>query len=78
LEGSKKYLHDLELYGGKVNVLAAEFTNWFYGLWHGKSLAFTTGCITIVISFLLFFIAYHSPSALEPDNHEIKNPDETN
>jgi hypothetical protein len=54
-ENSKKYVHDLELYGGKANVLANELTNWFAGLWHGTSLAFTVACITIVIAlgFLL-------------------------
>jgi hypothetical protein len=55
-ENSKKYMHDLELYGGKANVLANELTNWFVGLWHGKSLAFTVACITIVIALGFYFI----------------------
>ena len=55
-KNSKKYMHDLELYGGKANVLANELTNWFAGLWHGTSLAFTVACITIVIALgFLFF-----------------------
>jgi len=62
-EGTKQYLHDLELYGGKANVLAAEFWQWFNGLWHGKSLAFTLAFITILISLGLFFVAHHTPSA---------------
>jgi len=41
LENSKKYEHAMELYGGKANVLAEEFRNWFAGLCHGKSLAVT-------------------------------------
>lgn len=57
LENSKKYIHDLELYGGKANVLANELTNWFAGLWHGTSLAFTVACITIVIALGYFFFA---------------------
>ncbi len=56
---SKKYMRDLELYGGKANVLAAEFMQWFDGLWHGKSLAFTVGFISVFISVVLFFVAYH-------------------
>jgi hypothetical protein len=61
-ENSKLYIHDLELYGGKANVLADEFRNWFVGLWQGKSLAYTVACITLVISFAVFFVARHTPA----------------
>ena len=70
---SKKYIRDLELYGGKANVLANEFMGWFDGLWHGKSLAFTVACITIVISLGLFFVAHHMPSGLEADARDEDN-----
>lgn len=55
-EDSRKYLHDLELYGGKMNVLVSEFMQWFGGLWHGRPLAFMVGGTTlgIVASVLLF------------------------
>lgn len=66
-EDSKKYMHDLELYGGKTNVLANEIMRWFDGLWHGKSLAFTVACITIFISLGFFFVAHHLPSDLKSD-----------
>ena len=56
-EDSKKYLRDLELFGGKANVLMDEFRRWFVGLWHGKSLAFTVACIAIFISFGFLFVA---------------------
>jgi hypothetical protein len=59
---------DLELYGGKANLLANELTRWFAGLWHGESLAYTIGCITIFLSFGLFYVAYHWPSNLESDS----------
>ena len=65
LENSKIYIHDLELYGGKANVIANEFRNWFDGLWHGKSLAFTVAFITVFLSFGFFFAARHLPSDLE-------------
>ncbi len=58
-EYSKMYTHDLELYGGKANVLAAEFSRWFAGLWHGRTLAFTVACITVLVSLGLFLVAYH-------------------
>jgi hypothetical protein len=66
-EDSKTYMHDLELYGGKANVLANELMRWFGGLWHGKSLAFTVACITIFISFGFFFVANHLQSYLKSD-----------
>jgi hypothetical protein len=55
-EDSKIYQHDLELYGGKANVLADEFRRWFTGLWHGKSLSFTVAIITIFLSFVVFYV----------------------
>ena len=72
-ENSKKYVHDLELMGGKSAVLADEFSRWFIGLWHGKSLAFTVAFIAIFISFGFFIIARTSPSGLETDAHDENN-----
>jgi len=56
-EDSRRYLHDLELYGGKLNVLVSEFMQWFGGLWHGKPLAFTVGSITLGISAAVILFA---------------------
>jgi len=67
-ENSKLYIHDLELYGGKANVLANELRNWFVGLWHGKSLAYTIACLTLVISFGIFFVANHLQSGPTSDS----------
>jgi hypothetical protein len=67
-ENSKKYMHDLELYGGKANVLANELTKWFSGLWHGKSLAFTVACITIIIALGFFFFASDLRSDARDEN----------
>jgi len=63
-EDSKTYMRNLELFGGKTNVLAREFIQWFSALWHGKSLAFTVAFITILISvgFLLATVSRrHGP-----------------
>jgi len=54
---TKRYVHDLQLYGGNAAVLADEFIRWFNGLWRGESLAYTVGIITIAISLVLFLIA---------------------
>jgi hypothetical protein len=66
-EDSKEYLRDLELYGGKANVIMDGLRLGFMGLWHGKSLAFTVACITIFISFGVFYVANHLPSRLKSD-----------
>jgi hypothetical protein len=76
-EDSKKYLRDLELYGGKANVLADEFREWFVGLWHGKSLAFTVGFITILISSGIFYAASHARPGLESDISHKNDRDRT-
>jgi hypothetical protein len=66
-EDSKMYRHDLEVYGGKANVLMDEFMRWFAGLWHGKQLALTITCITVVMSLAVFYIARHwSPDSSPP------------
>jgi zona occludens toxin (predicted ATPase) len=56
-EGSKRFVHDLELYGGKANVIADKFARWFDGLWHGQSLAFTVAFLTVVIAGGYFLVA---------------------
>jgi len=53
---SKRYLRDMEMYGGKANILASELTSWFAGLWHGRSLAFTLSGLSILTSSGLFFV----------------------
>ena len=58
---TKKYLHDLEVYGGKANVIAAQFRDWFDGLWHGKQLAFTVVVITVIAAGAFKFFATPLP-----------------
>jgi hypothetical protein len=72
-ENSKKYIHDLNLYGGNTAVLADEFNRWFVGLWHGKSLAFTVAFITIFIALGFFFVARTSPPGLESNARDENN-----
>jgi len=49
-EDSKQYLRQLELYGGKANVLGVEIREWFDGLWHGKHLAFTVAILAALLA----------------------------
>ncbi len=67
---SKAYRHELEAYGGKVNVLASDFMQWFASLWHGQTLAFTVACITVAIAGCLWFIAGHFPLDHEAEHRE--------
>ena len=66
-EDSKIYIHDLELYGGKANVVTEEFMRWFDGLWHGKTFAFTVAVIVILISLGFILAAKRLSSSLESD-----------
>lgn len=75
-ENSKMYRHDLELYGGKLNVLADEFRRWFVGLWQGKKLAFTMAYITLALSIGLFIVAHKLPSESKSGRHGENNPGE--
>ena len=58
---TKKYLRDLEVYGGKANVLAAQFREWFDGLWQGKQLAFTVAVLTVIAAGAFKFFATPLP-----------------
>jgi hypothetical protein len=72
---SKKYLHDLEVYGGKANVLAAEFREWFSGLWSGKNLAYTIVVLTVLTVLVYRFFAAPLPADDDgPPNGEPPRP----
>jgi hypothetical protein len=64
---TKKYLRELEVYGGKANILATELREWFDGLWHGKPLAFTLLFITLILAFLFWFLGTHPSSSSNAD-----------
>jgi hypothetical protein len=56
---SKKYLRELRVMGGQGNVLAAEFNDWFAGLWQGQALAGTVAVLTVGMVLVFRFIATH-------------------
>ena len=58
---TKKYLHDLEVYGGKANVVAAQFREWFDSLWRGKPLAYTVAVLTVISAGVYKFFATPLP-----------------
>jgi hypothetical protein len=67
-------LHDLEVYGGKANVIAAQFREWFDGLWHGKQLAFTVAVITVIAACAFKFFA--TPLPPDPEAPGAKGSDD--
>jgi len=69
-ENSKLYRHNLEVYGGKLNVIMDDFTRWFLALWQGKSLAFIIACTTIIISFGFFYAANNLSQRSKPNAHK--------
>jgi hypothetical protein len=38
LHSNRKYKRELAVYGGRANVVSAEFIDWFGELWHGRNL----------------------------------------
>jgi hypothetical protein len=60
-ENSKQFLRQMELYGGKANVLAYDLREWWKGLWHGRSLAATVAVLTVLLAAALRFAAIPLP-----------------
>jgi hypothetical protein len=58
---TKKYVRDLEMYGGKANVLATQIREWFVGLWHGTNLAFTVAVLTVLLVLVIRFLSIPLP-----------------
>jgi hypothetical protein len=73
---TKKYVHDLQLYGGNAAMLADRFTRWFSGLWHGTSLSYTVAAIAFVLSFGVF-VAANNVSPAKPDVRPEDSRDKT-
>jgi hypothetical protein len=74
---TKKYVHDLQLYGGNAAVLADEFMRWLTGLWHGKSLSFVVAGIAFILSLGVFIAARNVPHCSQSDVRREDNRDES-
>jgi hypothetical protein len=58
---SKQYLRNMELYGGKANVMAAEARMWLAEMFSGRTLAFTVGGLGLAVGLGFFVLAGFSP-----------------
>ncbi len=76
-EDSKKYIRDLELYGGRANVLVTEFRLWLVGLWQAKSLSFILTFITVLVAAGLFYAANNLPFCSSSSVRNKNNQDES-
>ena len=76
-EESKRFAHDLELYGGKANLIANKFSRWFEGLWHGQSLAYTVAVFTVVIAGGYFLVARRLAAHAAADDADESSRGET-
>lgn len=61
IHNSKRQLLELERIGGKAAVVAAELSDWFDGLWHGRRLAGTLAVLSVGASLLCFLAAKIPP-----------------
>jgi hypothetical protein len=55
--GQRRYARQMQVMGGKANLLSADFIEWFGGLWRGRSLAGTVATLTVVGTGAYRFVA---------------------
>ena len=56
-EQSKRYSYEVQRMGGKMALVANDISSWFADMWHGRQLAYTVACITLVIALGYYAIA---------------------
>jgi hypothetical protein len=56
-ENSKRFSYEVQRMGGKMALVANDAGTWFAGLWHGRQLACTVACITLVIALGYYVLA---------------------
>lgn len=54
----KRFENEMKQIGGESNVIAAEFSDWFSALWHGRRLAGTVGVLSLAASLGCFLVAH--------------------
>lgn len=69
-QDSKRYVHDIELNGGKAAVVVDDIDRWLGSLWHGRRLAYTLGTLAIGLALACFFVAERLLDDSSPDEAE--------
>lgn len=70
LEETKQYQRQMELYGGKANVMASDVREWLGTLWHGKRLAYSVAALSVVAAGIIRFAAIPLPPLDGGDDDE--------
>jgi hypothetical protein len=60
-DDTKRYLRDVEMYGGKGAVMANDIGEWLAGLWHGRRLAYTLAWLSVGSALVCFWAAHALP-----------------
>jgi hypothetical protein len=55
--GQRRYTRQMQVIGGKTNLLSAEFMDWFAARWHGRNLACTVAVLTVAATGGYRFVA---------------------
>lgn len=55
--GQRRYARQMQVMGGKANLLSADFIDWFGERWHGRNLAGTVVVLTLVATGGYRFVA---------------------
>lgn len=52
---NRQYQFQIERISGKEGLLAAQFNDWFAGLWQGRQLGYTVLCIAAIVALVCAF-----------------------
>jgi hypothetical protein len=61
-----RYQIELQRIGGDAAVVMAQLHQWFNGLWHGQTLAYTVAVLGALVAGICFFIGYFFDEAPQP------------
>ena len=64
---SKRYLRDMEMFGGKANIITSQFREWVGSLFQGRSLAFTVAALTLLLALAVWFFGTPLPPEPPPE-----------
>ena len=76
-EDTKQYLREMEVYGGKANVIASAFLQWIESPWQGRRLAFTVAGLTLVLLLIFWVASTPLPPRVEPTSQRDPKTDRT-